>query len=124
MQLFAGVLLLVYASIFLFPPGLIPHSEHDHLGQLDTAVETDPCHLAMYHPGVVGGCQHKYHISKNHGDCRLCHLTLVRHIVPDPICWIDPVNAVSVGKIDFVAQRLIRFSILHDDRGPPASSIA
>jgi hypothetical protein len=124
MQICVSILLSVYIFIFLVPPGLVPHSEHDHIGQLDKALESDPCHIAMFHPGELGGCNHKSHFTKDPGDCPLCHVTLVRQIVPDPIHGLAMVQTIIPVEFHYPARTVVLFPILHDDRGPPSAYIS
>ena len=119
----AGGLLLAYVFIYLIPPGLVPHSEHDHLGQIDKSIENDPCHITIYHPSIKGGCHHKYHITKSPDDCPLCHVTLVRQIISEPIQILEAAHNLTFFQINCPAGEVIQFPILHDDRGPPTSSI-
>lgn len=115
-------LIALYLFIYIVPPGLIPHSEHDHLGLTDDALEKDPCHISIYHPGESGGCNHKYHISKEPGDCPLCHVTMVRQIFSDFFPGPELAFSLTPCQINVGEGTIIHFLILHDDRGPPASS--
>ena len=119
----AGYLLLIYVFVFLLPPGLIPHTEHDHLDHLNQDLEADPCHLAIYHPGADGACHHKYHITQGHDNCPLCHITLVRQITPDPVLWFEINESFARFEIQFLERKAIKFPTLHSDRGPPCSSL-
>ena len=121
-QLGAGYLLLIYVFVFLIPPGLLPHSEHDHLGQLNKDTETDPCHLAIYHPGAHGACHHKYHFTQGHDKCPLCHVTLVRQITSDQISWFEISESIARFEMQFLEREAVKFPSLHNDRGPPCSS--
>nr|MDQ3017946.1 hypothetical protein [Bacteroidota bacterium] len=64
LSVFAGLLLAIYTVVFITPPGLTPHSAHDHLSHHDDTCETDPCHIAIFHPGHAGACSHKYHLTQ------------------------------------------------------------
>jgi len=115
------LLLIVYLFIYLIPPGLIPHTEHDHLGQLDQSAESDPCHITIFHPWATGGCHHKYHITSSNADCPLCHVTLVRQNVPESSA-IPEIAYCIISFTDFSSNgTVVQFPILHDDRGPPFS---
>ena len=122
-RLWVGLLLAVYVFIDLIPPGLVPHSEHDHLGFTDLALEKDPCHISIFHPGESGGCNHKFHFTKQPGDCPLCHVTLVRQISIDQI--FDAKNIYSVIHCQSQGTEGAEFNFpkLHADRGPPAADI-
>lgn len=122
-RFWVGFLISIYIFIDLVPPGLVPHSEHDHLGISDFAGEKDPCHIAIYHPGELGGCNHKFHFSKQLGDCPLCHIILVRQIVDSPNPWIEIVDPIFRHEVQCAEGSIINFPILHDDRGPPVSII-
>jgi hypothetical protein len=112
-------LLLVYLSIFLLPPGLVPHTEHSHLSQLTSSLENNPCHIAIYHPGVYGGCHHKFHLTAAYEDCPLCHVTLVRQTVPEPILSLEIAYSVFSCENYFTEGKEVYFPVIHDDRGPP-----
>ncbi len=118
------LLLFLYFFIYLIPPGLIPHSEHDHLGPLDRNTENDPCHIAIYHPGAAGACHHKYHFIPDHAYCPLCHITLVRQIVPDTILIREITYCNFTFEIYCPSGSTHQFPILHDDRGPPLSALS
>ncbi|HZV71000.1 MAG TPA: hypothetical protein VFG10_15705 [Saprospiraceae bacterium] len=123
LRLWVGGLLLIYVFIYIVPPGLVPHSEHEHLGQIGTTIEKDPCHITIYHPNVEGGCHHKYHFTNDPGDCLRCHVSIVRQIVPEPIQVWDVAYYIPLFQINCPTGEVIQFPILHDDRGPPSSSI-
>ncbi len=82
-RVFAGILLSLYALVFIAPPGLIKHSAHDHLGHHDDTIETDPCHIAIFHPGATGACEHKYHFTQGHEDCPLCKISFLHQILSE-----------------------------------------
>jgi hypothetical protein len=118
-RLGAGILLVFYLAVYLVPPGLLPHGEHDHLGLVDSSIEKDPCHIAIYHPGIVGGCHHKYHFTKAFPDCHQCQVTLVRQLMTEPVIVVDEsYSCLNIESFNYSRQS---FDLLltHDDRGPP-----
>ncbi len=117
------MLLLLYVSVYLFPPGLGPHSEHDHLNHLDYENEKDPCHLAIYHPGSEGSCNHKYHFTKDPGKCPLCDVLLVRQIVNTEKPLATVIFSIASVEIQKAEGHIIQFPISQTDRGPPTSFI-
>ncbi|MEP6645661.1 MAG: hypothetical protein ABJC12_01110 [Saprospiraceae bacterium] len=122
-QFWVGFLISIYIIIDLVPPGFVPHSEHDHLGAGNVALEKDPCHISIYHPGESGGCNHKYHISKQPGDCPRCHIILVRQLIVSSNPQIELASFVFRPETQCPEGSIINFPILHDDRGPPVSFI-
>ena len=112
--------MVVYIFIFIVPPGVVPHSEHDHV-EHNIASEHDPCHISIYHQGQDGGCQHERHFTQEDPDCDRCHVTLVRqHVVP-PIIWIDLFVCNNIQHLGLEESTFYLSLPDHHDRGPPVS---
>ena len=114
----SSALLLLYLLFYIIPPGLLPHAHHhteEHLGPL----ESDPCHIAIFHPGEQGACQHKYHLTKATDECPLCHMVLSRQAMPDPVGLYDILFANTLVSVDLqeASPSILQVSI--DNKGPP-----
>lgn len=78
-----GVLLMLslYVAVFVSSSGA-PHTHGAGDHHAEDLCHTDACHIAIYHPGSEGGCNHKTHLGAQEDDCPLCHLVLSRdHIM-------------------------------------------
>ncbi len=121
---FAGFLLCLYAVVFIAPPGLIKHSAHDHLSHHDDTIESDPCHIAIFHPGLDGSCNHKYHFTQGHEDCPLCKIIFL-HQYPIEENRCITCDIPQIISFPCASEHDVRdFSILHSARGPPAYLIS
>ena len=114
------LLLLVYVFIFIVPPGIVPHSEHEH-EEHGVNIENDPCHISIYHPGLDGGCKHKYHFTQNCPDCERSHLTLVRQHIIQPVIWSDIHVLYKIQHTHFSDAPFYPSLPDHHDRGPPCT---
>jgi hypothetical protein len=112
------LLLLVYAIIFIVPPGIAPQAHHDH-EEHGVDIEKDPCHIAIYHPGSQGGCKHKNHITRNCPECERSHVTLVRQLVVETATWVDFSIKTDIEHLDFSEAAIYIALPDHHDRGPP-----
>lgn len=117
-------LLVIYLFICLIPAGLVPHtghdhhSDHDHSGH-DHIIESDPCHISIYHAGLAGGCNHKYHFTENNPPCPLCKISLLPQITVDPVLWISQLSPSFPFIISLTVEIVWYTIILQEDRGPP-----
>lgn len=113
----------VYACIYC-TPGLIRHSAHDHLGHHNDTIESDPCHIAIFHPGLEGSCDHKYHLTQGHEDCPLCQISFLHQIqVEEFRCLFD--KNIEISSVHFTSEHDVKdYIILHSARGPPAYVIS
>ena len=117
-----GLLLGLYLTVFLFPPGYIPHVHNDRDIHTGDVCQKDACHIAIYHPGDHNACHHKFHFSKALDECPLCHSIAARYL---------PLGLVIQSDIAFVQLPSFSFcpagesynpTIAHADRGPPVST--
>lgn len=115
-----AMLLLFYVAAFVYSPVGVPHIHHEDEIHNGDACHTDACHIAVYHPGNKGGCNHKSHITRAMDECDLCNVILPRQVMTssllcfdfdpeftfNPVFNLDETPSVEVGQ--------------HADRGPPA----
>lgn len=118
-RLCVGFVLIIYSSVFLFSPAIAPHGGHDHAWHEADSCEKDPCHISIYHPGLVGGCQHKFHYSQSPEKCPWCDLSLVFQISPEHSglkfhgIHFSPADSDQIPVLPFLIANP------HSDRGPP-----
>lgn len=77
--------LLSFYLVSFFYNGIVHVYEHSHSNEhvhFDNC-ESDACHLTLFHPNQIGGCNHKAHITEPHFDCFGCNDHLVLQIVVD-----------------------------------------
>ena len=121
MRMSAAFLLLIYTAIFLNSPGIVHHSDHDHVEHQNDTCENDPCHVAIYHPGQKGGCDHKFHFTKTPETCSWCNVILAHQLMITIECFDQQVIAYSKLTNEIVVDQPLHFSYPPSDRGPPVS---
>jgi hypothetical protein len=117
----AGVIMLLffYLATFVYSPAGGPHVHHeDELHHTDSCAK-DACHLAIYHPGSEGGCNHKYHFTQADEECGFCHLLLPRQILALETESTSLTNDFSFFIPGYCGQKWISLHFPHADRGPP-----
>lgn len=118
-RIIAGFLLIAYSSVFLFPPGILPHHEHDHVEHGIDTCEKDPCHISIYHHGYAGGCSHKYHFTSNYEKCVWCDVILAYQMIHNHAEGrYHEINFSSV-ECEFVQTTDLLIPFSHSGRGPP-----
>ena len=116
-----GIVLMLccYLASFVPSPAGAPHHHHGEVHQHDTC-QKDACHIAIYHPGSKGACQHKFHFSKAEEECSYCHSVMPRQMVTHPflfeIAFVE-LQAIPVHDLQAIA---IPQTDLPSDRGPPS----
>lgn len=115
-----ALLLLFYVAAFVYSPIGVPHLHHDDEVHQEDSCKKDACHIAIYHPGSQGACDHKYHFTKAVEDCMLCHFLLPRHLVVQPqvmaMADIEITNYSLHTVVDVISSPVL----LPADRGPPS----
>jgi hypothetical protein len=123
LQAGVGLLLLLYVTAFLIPPGAIPHTHHEEDLHTGDSCLKDACHIAIFHPGAQGGCTHKYHFTKAAEDCSLCHVIVTRQIASEAYVFLTrtTIAKVFIARLDVDLNTLS--PIVHNDRGPPSGHL-
>jgi hypothetical protein len=120
-RLGATFMLVSYLVIFLLPPGLIPHSIHDHDEHAEGTHTEDPCHIAIFHPGAEGACHHKFHLTAACEDCHEIQVTLARQYII-PLISLSEETQKQVGEFILHPEEIIYRELpQHNERGPPAT---
>jgi|GEM_PF-1213651 len=117
----AGVIMLLafYLAVFVMSPAGVPHV-HEEVGIHHTdSCEKDPCHIAIYHPGNRGGCNHKFHFSEASKECAFCNVALPRQITTIEIDNPEWRIASSFSYIDIQHDLNEESFIELANRGPP-----
>ncbi|MDQ3015742.1 MAG: hypothetical protein M3R25_03340, partial [Bacteroidota bacterium] len=114
----------IYTVVFITPPGLTPHSAHDHLSHHDDTCETDPCHIAIFHPGHTGACSHKYHLTQGHSDCPKCKLSILKQVPATAYLFSFHANTKTTTCLVDILTLIRECSFSATSRGPPGSSHA
>lgn len=115
----AALLLVIYFVVFVISPLGLPHLHHDDEALHGDACFAEPCHIAIFHPGAKGACNHKFHFTQAAEECSFCQILPPRQIV-------SPLIALSDIHLQFACElpeQIWSFSKLlvlcHSDRGPP-----
>ncbi len=86
---FIGFCMLLSIATSLFPVNFFHHHEeheHSHRDASNVALETDPCHISMYHAqSVAHTCEHNSHATETEEECEFCkYITAKRTIYTSP----------------------------------------
>lgn len=117
----AALLLAVYLIAFVYSPIGVPHL-HDHEDELHQgdSCDKDACHIAIFHPGGEGGCNHKFHFTQAAEACDFCNVILPRQVVAS-FQQIDDLKTEVISIAGFaIAEWTILPKRLQSDRGPPS----
>lgn len=127
-QLFSQ--LIAYFFLLCMTASVVPlnlfhhHVEESHCDLTNAALESDPCHLSIYHANAVGKhkCNHDAHLLPDYAQCELCKV-----IRPNVKKLIDAPEQISVALIHAPVIISSDLSFLQDaapgisfSRGPPA----
>lgn len=93
MQQGLSVFLVIAIAATLFPIQNLFHShdhEHEHSHETshcdpeNIALESDPCHISMYHASAAEHvCEHESHLTEAEEECELCKFLVVSRINGD-----------------------------------------
>lgn len=91
MKQFIGLCMLLSIATTLFPVNFFHlHDEHDHAhvhcDASNVALESDPCHISMYHAqSLEHSCEHNSHATETEEECEFCkYITAKRTIYTSP----------------------------------------
>ena len=119
-----GLLLLLYVSVFLFSPGIVHHTAHDHVEHEEDTCKKDPCHVAIYHHGAEGSCNHKYHFTKDQEICNWCDITLARQLITSDIRFFSAAFSFFSVEKQIILFPALKIPGSHPGRGPPSEFAA
>jgi hypothetical protein len=116
------LLILLYAGVFIKSPSSLPHTHTTGHHHDSASCHTDPCHIAIYHHGNGNGCNHPFHLTAGHEDCKNCDLITLRQL-PASLLVLPEIRFDSPSVVTFVIlPASIPTFIFHTDRGPPSIS--
>ena len=82
---FIGFWLLLSIASSLVPVNFFhDHEEHQHAhcDQTNTSLESDPCHVSIYHAySQEHTCEHNSHATESEEDCELCQYITSQRVV-------------------------------------------
>jgi len=119
--------LVAISLLFLYSLGSLDPEFFHHLVHRHEAVEfhtpqqeSDPCHVALYHPERGTDCGHEAHFAKE-DKCLLCHARII-NIQAIEICAIPLSPALhEVSYKNFSGQQIREITIQSTGRAPPVS---
>ena len=116
-----GVLLLLalYLSVFVKSSAVLPHTHTHHEESITAAEESNPCHIALFHPGKEGGCAHKTHMTESEKECSLSHFTFVRQTTPPETEITVFIPAFSCIEYYYQESSFSKRILSASNRGPP-----
>lgn len=126
-QRLPAAVLLVAVLFTLTPPGIFHHHHHDAevCEQTDPHLESDPCHVTLYHadePGLAH-CSHTVHIEAEAEECYICqflsHSSGHGYIIPSAEKQILPVCSVLVETTQYTCFCSLSVETPFN-KGPPA----
>ncbi|MDZ4748119.1 MAG: hypothetical protein SH808_06495 [Saprospiraceae bacterium] len=118
----AGValLLVVYLMAFVYSPIGVPHLHHEDEVHQGDSCEKDACHIAIFHPGSKGACNHKFHFTQATEECDYCNVILPRQVIT-AFLYLDDLKTEIISVAGFaVTEWTIIPTRLQSDRGPPS----
>lgn len=68
--------LMLFAFAFSGMIAFIHAEGHDYTKHCSPEIESDACHIAVFHPDLESGCTHKTHVFEGDAQCFYCHLFL------------------------------------------------
>jgi hypothetical protein len=116
----SGLLLVIYLVVFIFSPIGVPHLHHHEEEFLHgDSCEKDACHIAIFHPGGEGGCNHKFHFRQATEECDYCNVILPRQVV-STFQPLDDLKTEIISIPGHAVAKWITLPVLRQsDRGPP-----
>lgn len=113
-------MLCVYVAVFVSSSSA-PHTHGAEDHHSEALCHTDACHIAIYHPGSEGGCNHKAHLGAHEEDCPLCHLVLTRDHVLAAIPFASLQYSHQTALFFALEQPIISVVSFRGGRSPPVS---
>jgi hypothetical protein len=118
----AGVIMMLffYLAAFVYSPVGVPHIHHEEDFHQGDSCEKDACHIAIFHPGSEGRCEHKFHFTQSKEECDLCNIVLPRQLVESIPVYREYKIEFSDSSFCAIQEKALTPFLLHTDRGPPA----
>jgi len=113
------MLLLFYLAAFVYSPVGVPHLHHEEDVHHGDSCEKDACHIAIFHPGGEGECDHKFHFTQAIEECDLCHAVLPRQVIAEVPVSPEFKIEFSTYTVHTYCELIAVPFLRHDDRGPP-----
>lgn len=118
----AMLFLLLYIGVYFSQHFVHSHVHHDHHeANCSDTVRLDACHLAVYHHGEKGACDHPFHMVETEQSCELCKAIVVLQsdFVQEKTTWLT-FSIAKTQVINYTSPKLAFKRSHSSPRAPPA----